>query len=44
LAAGFGGTNVIDVLLKAGASLSVVDNEVIKLSVKLRQLNFKLFK
>jgi hypothetical protein len=35
---------VVDLLLKEGASPSVVDNEVIKPSVKLRQSNFKLFK
>jgi hypothetical protein len=35
---------VIKVLVEAGASLSEVDNEVIKPSVKLIQLNIKLFK
>ena len=37
-------TEVVDLLLKAGASLSVLDNEVIKPSIKLRQSNIKLFK
>ena len=32
------------VLFEAGASLSAVDNEVIKSSVKLIQSNIKLFK
>jgi hypothetical protein len=44
LAAEDGRTEVVDLLLKAGASLCVVDNEVIKPSVKLRQSNIKLFK
>jgi ankyrin repeat protein len=35
---------VVDILLKAGASPSVVDNEVIKPSEKLRESNIKLFK
>ena len=39
-----GGTEVTKVLLEAGASLSAVDNEVIKHSVKLIQSNIKLFK
>jgi hypothetical protein len=39
-----GKTEVTKVLLEAGASLSAVDNEVIKPSVKLIQLNIKLFK
>ena len=39
-----GRTKVVDLLLKSGAALSVVDNEVIKPSVKLRQSNIKLFK
>jgi len=38
-----GNTDVTKVLLEAGASLSAVDNEVIKPSVKLRQTNIKLF-
>jgi hypothetical protein len=37
-------TEVVDFLLKAGASLSVVTNEVNKPSVKLRQSNIELFK
>ena len=39
-----GNTEVTKVLLEAGASLSAVDNEVIKPSVKLIQSNIKLFK
>jgi hypothetical protein len=39
-----GKTEVVDHLLKAGASLSVESSQVIKPSVKLRQLNIKLFK
>ena len=39
-----GKTEIVDLLLKAGASLSVVNNQVIKPSVKLRQSNIKLFK
>jgi hypothetical protein len=39
-----GNTDVIKVLMEAGASLSAVDNEVIKPSVKLMQSNIKLFK
>ena len=39
-----GNTDVTRVLLEAGASLSAVDNEVIKPSVKLIQSNIKLFK
>jgi hypothetical protein len=35
---------IINLLLKAGASPSVVDDDVIKPSVKLRQSNIKLFK
>jgi hypothetical protein len=35
---------VEDLLLKAGASLSVVNKKVIKPSVKLRQSNIKPFK
>jgi len=37
-------TEVVDLLLKSGASLSVVDNAVIKPSIKQRQSNIKLFK
>jgi hypothetical protein len=37
LAAEDGSKEVVDLLLNAGASLSVVDNEVIKPSVKLRK-------
>jgi hypothetical protein len=37
-------TDVVDLLLKAGASLSVVNNKVIKPSVKQRKSNIKLFK
>jgi hypothetical protein len=36
-------TEVVDLLLKSGASTSVVDNEVIKHPVKLRESNIKLF-
>jgi hypothetical protein len=39
-----GSTEVIKVLLEAGASLSAVDYGVIKHSVKLIQSNIKLFK
>jgi ankyrin repeat protein len=39
-----GNTEVIKVLVEAGASLSAVTNEVIKPSVKLIQSNIKLFK
>jgi hypothetical protein len=39
LAAGKGYTDVIKVLMEAGASLSPVDKLVIKPSVKLRQSN-----
>jgi hypothetical protein len=39
-----GNTEVTKVLVEAGASLSAVDNEVIKPSVKLIQSNIKLFK
>jgi hypothetical protein len=39
-----GNTDVINVLVEAGASLSGVDNRVIKPSVKLIQSNIKLFK
>jgi hypothetical protein len=44
LAAWKGKTEVVDLLLKSGASLSVMNNEVIKPSVKLRHSNIKLFK
>ena len=44
LAAVGGNTEVVDHLLKAGASLSVENSQVIKPSVKLRQSNIKLFK
>jgi hypothetical protein len=44
LAAEDGRKEVVDLLLKAGASLSAVNNEVMKPSVKLRQSNIKLFK
>jgi hypothetical protein len=37
-------TEMTEVLLEAGASLSALDNEVIKPSVKLIQSNIKLFK
>ena len=39
-----GKTEMVDHLLKAGASLFVVTNEVIKSSVKLRQSHINLFK
>jgi hypothetical protein len=39
-----GKTDVTKVLVEAGASLSAVDKQVIKPSVKLRQSNIKLFK
>jgi hypothetical protein len=39
-----GQTDATEALVEAGASLSAVDNEVIKPSVKLRQSNIKLFK
>ena len=39
-----GHTEVTKVLLEAGASLSAVDKQVIKHSVKLIQSNIKLFK
>jgi hypothetical protein len=44
LVAGEGKTEVVDLLLKSGASLSVMNNEVIKPPVKLRHSNIKLFK
>jgi ankyrin repeat protein len=44
LAAWRGNTEVTKVLVEAGASLSAVDNKVIKPSVKLIQSNIKLFK
>jgi ankyrin repeat protein len=39
-----GNTDVIKVLVEAGASVSAVDNEVIKLSVKLIQSIIQLLK
>jgi hypothetical protein len=44
LSAKWGLTDVTNVLLEAGASPFAVDNDVIKLSVKLRQSDIKLFK
>ena len=44
VAAAGGNTEVVDHLLKAGAPLSVVANEVTKPSVKLRQSHINLFK
>ena len=44
IAAETGKTEVADLLLKAGASHSVMDNKVIKPSVKLRKSNIKLIK
>ena len=44
MAAWGGNTEVTQVLMEAGASLSAVENEVIKHSVKLIQSNIKLFK
>ncbi len=44
MAAVKGYTKMTKVLVEAGASLSAVDKEVIKPSVKLRQSNIKLFK
>ena len=44
MAASTGHKDVIEVLLEAGASLSAMDKEVIKPSVKLRQSNIKPFK
>ena len=44
LAAEKGKTDVTKVLIETGASLSAVDNMVIKPSVKLIQSNIKLFK
>ena len=43
-AAGQGHTEVVELLIGAGASLSVENKEVIKTSVKLRQSNIKPFK
>ena len=43
-AASHGRIDVVTLLLSAGASLSVVDEEVIKPSVKLRQLDIKLLR
>ena len=39
-----GNTGVTNVLVEAGASLSAVDNGVIKPSIKLRQSNIKIVK
>jgi hypothetical protein len=39
-----GNKEVVELLLNAGASLSVVDEEVIKPSVKLRKSDIKHFK
>ena len=39
-----GKTDVTRVIIETGASLSAVDNEVIKPSVKLIQSNIKVFK
>ena len=44
LSAQEGNTEVTKVLLEAGASLSAVNKQVIKPSVKLIQSNIKLFK
>ena len=44
LAASKGHKEVTEVLLEAGASLSTVNKQVIKPSVKLRQSNIKPFK
>jgi ankyrin repeat protein len=44
LAAEGGKTDVIKVLVEAGGSVSAVENEVSKPSVKLLQSNIKLFK
>jgi hypothetical protein len=44
LAAQWGNTEVTKVLSEARASLSAVDKEVIKASVKVIQSNIKLFK
>jgi hypothetical protein len=44
MAAFKGHKDVTEMLLEAGASLSTVDKEVIKPSVKLRQSNIKPFK
>jgi ankyrin repeat protein len=44
LAAWKGQTDVTKFLVEVGASVSAVDNEVIKASVKLMQSNIKLFK
>ena len=43
-AAETGNTELVDLLLKSGASLSLVDNEVINPSAKLRESNIKLLK
>jgi ankyrin repeat protein len=44
MAASEGHTDVIEVLLEAGASLSAVDKQVIKPSVKLRQSIIKPYR
>jgi ankyrin repeat protein len=44
IAAGHGHKEVVELLLNAGASLSVVAEKVIKTSIKLRQSNIKHFK
>ena len=44
MAASKGHTDVIEVLLEAGASLSAVDKQVIKPSVKLRQSIIKPYR
>jgi hypothetical protein len=44
LSAKLGLTDVTKVLIETGASLSAVDNDVIKSSVKQKQQNIKLFK
>ena len=44
LAAWKGNTEVTNVLIETGASLSAVNKQVIKPSVKLIQSNIKLFK
>ena len=43
-AAWIGNKDVIKVLIKTGVSLSAVDKQVLKPSVKLIQSNIKLFK
>jgi hypothetical protein len=44
MSAMWGKTETIQFLVEKGASLSAVDKQVIKPSVKLRQSNIKLFK